>query len=85
MPAEGEKGLIKPLATSAIPLIQWRLKSIDQPASRVVLEGMHTCANCHSFSGDGKTMGIDMDGPQNDKGLYAAVDLKPRLLCAQKT
>jgi Flp pilus assembly protein TadD len=78
MPAEGEKGVIKPLASNAIHLIQWRLKSIDQPTSRVVLEGMHTCANCHSFSGDGKTMGIDMDGPQNDKGLYAAVDLKPQ-------
>src|ERR1017187_8790319 len=38
---------------------------------------MHTCANCHSFSRDGKTMGLDMDGPQNDKGLYALVDLKP--------
>ena len=78
MPAEGEKGVIKPLASSAIPLIQWRLKSIDQPTSRVVLEGMHTCANCHSFSRDGRTMGIDMDGPQNDKGLYAAVALKPQ-------
>ncbi len=32
---------------------------------------LHTCANCHSFSGDGKTLGLDMDGPQNDKGLYA--------------
>lgn len=78
MPSEGEKGVIKPLASNAIHLIQWRLKSIDQPTSRVVLEGMHTCANCHSFSGDGKTMGIDMDGPQNDKGLYAAVALKPQ-------
>ena len=78
MPAEGEKGVIKPLAPAAIHLIQWRLKSIDQPTSRVVLEGMHTCANCHSFSRDGKTLGIDMDGPQNDKGLYAAVALKPQ-------
>jgi len=78
MPSEGEKGVIKPLASNAIHLIQWRLKSVDQPTSRVVLEGMHTCANCHSFSGDGKTMGIDMDGPQNDKGLYAAVALKPQ-------
>jgi Flp pilus assembly protein TadD len=78
MPSEGEKGLIKPLASNAIHLIQWRLKSIDQPGSRVVLDEMHTCANCHSFSRDGKTLGIDMDGPQNDKGLYAAVALKPQ-------
>jgi tetratricopeptide (TPR) repeat protein len=40
---------------------------------------MPTCANCHSFSLDGKTMGMDMDGPQNDKGLYALADVKPRM------
>lgn len=78
MPSEGEKGVIKPLASSATQLIQWRLRSIDRPQSRVVLEGMHTCANCHSFSRDGKSLGMDMDGPQNDKGLYAAVPLKPQ-------
>ncbi len=78
MPSETEKGIIKPLSPTAIPLIEWRLRSIDQPESRVVLKDMHTCANCHSFSGDGKTMGMDMDGPQNDKGLYAVVALKPQ-------
>jgi Flp pilus assembly protein TadD len=78
MPSETEKGVIKPLAPTAIPLIQWRLRSIDQTESRVVLKDMHTCANCHSFSGDGKTFGMDMDGPQNDKGLYAVVPLKPQ-------
>jgi hypothetical protein len=36
-----------------------------------MMEGLHTCANCHSFSRDGKTLGMDMDGPQNDKGMYA--------------
>lgn len=77
MPSEGEKGIIQPLASNAIQLIQWRLRSIDQPQSRVVLKEMHTCANCHSFSRDGKSMGMDMDGPQNDKGLYAAVSLQP--------
>ncbi len=78
MPSETEKGVIKPLAPTAIPLIEWRLRSIDQTESRVVLKDMHTCANCHSFSGDGKTFGMDMDGPQNDKGLYAVVPLKPQ-------
>ncbi len=78
MPSETEKGIIKPLSPTAIPLIEWRLRSIDQPESRVILKDMHTCANCHSFSGDGKTMGMDMDGPQNDKGLYAVVALKPQ-------
>jgi Flp pilus assembly protein TadD len=45
---------------------------------------MHTCANCHSFSADGKTLGIDLDGPQNDKGLYALVDIKPQTTIANK-
>ena len=48
-----------------------------QPASRVLLTGMHTCANCHSFSRDGKTLGLDLDGPQNDKGVYALADVQP--------
>ncbi len=84
MPSETEKGVIKPLAPTSIPLIQWRLRSIGQLQSRVVLEGMHTCANCHSFSGDGKTMGMDMDGPQNDKGLYAVVSVKPQITIANR-
>jgi tetratricopeptide (TPR) repeat protein len=79
MPSETEKGVIKPLAQDAIPLIQWSVRDIGEPRSRVVLTGMPTCANCHSFSLDGKTMGMDMDGPQNDKGLYALVDVKPKM------
>jgi tetratricopeptide (TPR) repeat protein len=84
MPAETEKGIIKPLATSAIPLIQWRLRNIAMPQSRVVLSGMHTCANCHSFSRDGKTMGMDMDGPANNKGLYALAPIKPQMSIGTK-
>lgn len=79
MPSETVKGVISPLAANAVELIQWRLRSIDRPESRVVLSGMHTCANCHSFSRDGKTMGMDMDGPRNDKGLYAVVPLQPQM------
>ena len=40
---------------------------------------IHDCIlarNCHSFSADGKTMGIDVDGPKNDKGLYAVVPIQ---------
>jgi hypothetical protein len=84
MPSPNEKGIIKPLAPSAVPLIAWRLRNVSEPRSRVVLEGMHTCANCHSFSADGKTLGIDLDGPQNDKGLYALVDIKPQTTIASK-
>jgi Flp pilus assembly protein TadD len=76
MPSELEKGVIKPLAPNMQPLIAWRLRHVDEPSSRVVLEGMHTCANCHSFSRDGKTLGLDLDGPHNDKGLYAIVPVQ---------
>lgn len=73
MPNQTDKGVIKPLAPEAVGLIKWRLRYIGEPQSRVVLEKLTTCANCHSFSLDGKTMGMDMDGPQNDRGLYALV------------
>jgi tetratricopeptide (TPR) repeat protein len=79
MPSETEKGIIKPLAPSAIRLIQWRLRNVGELEGRVVLKEIGVCANCHSFSQDGKTMGMDMDGPQNDKGLYAIVPVKPQM------
>jgi Flp pilus assembly protein TadD len=79
MPSENEQGVIKPLAPKSVPLIAWRLRNVADKESRVVMEGLHTCANCHSFSDDGKTLGMDMDGPQNDKGLYALVDVKPEM------
>jgi Flp pilus assembly protein TadD len=79
MPSETEKGVIKPLAKTAIPLIAWRLRDVSQTGSRLLMQGLHTCANCHSFSANGKTMGMDVDGPQNDKGLYAIVPVQPEM------
>jgi tetratricopeptide (TPR) repeat protein len=79
MPAAGEKGIVQPLAQSALHLINWRLREISKPESRVVMHDLHTCANCHSFSADGKWMGIDVDGPGNDKGLYATVPVKSEM------
>jgi len=78
-PSETEKGIIKPLEAKAIPLIAWRLRNVAETSRRVMLTGMPTCANCHSFSADGKTLGMDLDGPQNDKGLYALTDVKPQM------
>ena len=79
MPSDLEKGVIKPLAPTAMHLIAWRLRNVGEPRSRLLLEGMHTCANCHSFSRDGKTLGMDLDGPGNDKGLYAIADIRPQM------
>ena len=73
MPNQGAKGVIKPLAPESIGLIKWRLRYLDEPGSRVVMQKIETCANCHSFSADGKTLGLDVDGPANDHGLYALI------------
>ena len=75
MPSAGANGTVQPLSPASIHLIRWRLRDIRQPESRTLLTNMPTCANCHSFSLDGKTMGIDVDGPANDKGLYALVPI----------
>jgi hypothetical protein len=63
MPTANTDGTVQPLAPDAIHLINWRLRDIRNPESHTVLTNMPTCLNCHSFSADGKTMGIDVDGP----------------------
>jgi Flp pilus assembly protein TadD len=68
-----ERGVIKPLPDSVLPDIKWELRYTSESRSKVVMQSLPTCANCHSVSHDGKTLGIDVDGPQNDKGLYAVV------------
>ncbi len=79
MPSETQKGVIQPLAASAIRLIRWRIRDIAQPSSHTVIEDMPTCANCHSFSMDGKTLGMDLDGPQNNKGMYTLASIRPEM------
>jgi len=74
-----EKGAIQPLPPFAVPLIKWKLRDISQPQSKVVMEKLVTCANCHSFAADGKTMGLDLDGPKNDKSLYAIVPVSKQM------
>jgi tetratricopeptide (TPR) repeat protein len=75
-PETEQRGVIKPLPDSVLPKIKWRLRNIYETQSKTVMEGLPTCSNCHSFSSDGKTMGIDVDGPTNDKGLYALIPVK---------
>jgi hypothetical protein len=71
-----QRGVIKPLPDSVLPKIKWELRYINEPQSKVVMTGLPTCGNCHSFSRDGSTLGIDVDGPANDKGLYALIPVK---------
>jgi tetratricopeptide (TPR) repeat protein len=77
MPSKGEKGVIKPLDQKLVPLIAWRLRNVAETSSRVLMTGLHSCANCHSVSRDGKTMGMDLDGPDNNKGMYALFPIRP--------
>jgi Flp pilus assembly protein TadD len=79
LPPPEEKGPITPLPQAALPLIKWRMRNLAEPESHTVMENLPTCANCHSFSKDGKTMGLDMDGPRNDKGLYALVPVQKNM------
>ena len=75
-PEEGERGVIKPLPDSVLPKIKWRLRYISSTENKVIMDGLPTCANCHSIARDGKTLGIDVDGPQNDKGLYGLIPIR---------
>lgn len=84
MPAAGNGGAVAPLSQDNIHLIHWRVRDIRKPESRTVLQDMPTCANCHSFSADGKTFGMDIDGPANDKGLYAVVPVEKHMLIESK-
>lgn len=56
--------------------IRWRFGSIQSRQSPpVVLENLPVCGNCHSFSSDGKTLGMDVDYA-NDKGAYAVASVE---------
>ncbi|MGA9587221.1 MAG: tetratricopeptide repeat protein [Terracidiphilus sp.] len=74
-PDTEQRGVIKPLPDSVLPKIKWQLRYVNQTESKVVMTNLPTCGNCHSFSRDGRTMGIDVDGPANDKGLFALVPI----------
>jgi tetratricopeptide (TPR) repeat protein len=76
IPSVGEKGVISPLPRGALGYVKWELRNVGENKSKVLMGDLPTCANCHSFSRDGKEMGLDVDGPQNDKGLYALVPLQ---------
>jgi hypothetical protein len=79
MPAEVERGVIKPLGAQALPFVAWRLRNVGEPRGRVVMDNLPVCANCHSFSLDGKTMGMDLDGLESDRGMYMFAAVKPQL------
>lgn len=76
MPSRNTSGKISPLSKDLLHIMKWRLRDISKPEAPVVLQDMPTCANCHSFSADGNTLGMDMDGPNGDKGAYGIVPVE---------
>ena len=84
MPSKGQRGVIKPLAKWALSLIVWRLRDVSRPESRVVMKDMPSCANCHTFSSDGKTLGMDVDGPSGDKGAYGLAAVRENMVIEAK-
>ncbi|MCM2312820.1 MAG: tetratricopeptide repeat protein [Steroidobacteraceae bacterium] len=60
--------------------IRWRFGSIDSEESPpIVLENLPVCGNCHSFSSDGKVLGLDVDYG-NDKGAYAVLPVSKEMV-----
>ncbi|MCE5326828.1 MAG: tetratricopeptide repeat protein [Planctomycetaceae bacterium] len=59
--------------------IRWRFGPVSSTRPPVVLENLPVCGNCHSFSADGKVLGMDIDYA-NDKGSYALVPVKSEIV-----
>ncbi|QBG47519.1 tetratricopeptide repeat protein [Verrucomicrobia bacterium S94] len=84
MPSQDKSGSIKPIAADALDLIKWKLRDISKENAVTVLSKMPTCANCHSFSTDGKYLGMDLDGPDGDKGAYTIVGIAKNITINQE-
>lgn len=62
--------------------IRWRFGSIGSPKPpAVVLEHLPVCGNCHSFSRDGRMLGMDVDYA-NNKGSYVITPLAKDMILA---
>ena len=62
--------------------IRWRFGSIDsQQPPPVVLEHLPVCGNCHSFSAEGRTLGMDVDYA-NNKGSYVLTRVEKKMALA---
>ena len=64
--------------------IRWRFGPISsETAPPIVLEDLPVCGNCHSFSGDGSVLGLDVDYG-NDKGAYAILPVSKDMVLDDK-
>lgn len=64
--------------------IRWRFGSVDSvERPPIVLDNLPVCGNCHSFSGDGGVLGLDVDYG-NDKGAYAVLSVAPEMVLSDE-
>ena len=70
-------------AEKRLSRIRWRFGSIGSGLPPVVLEGLPVCGNCHSFSGDGKTLAMDVDYASR-KGSYVITEVKRHMELARR-
>ncbi len=64
--------------------IRWRFGTVDSSEPPpIVLENLPVCANCHSFSRDGGTFGMDVDYA-NDRGSYIVRSLARQMTLDQQ-
>jgi Tfp pilus assembly protein PilF len=64
--------------------IRWRMGRVSaRKLPPVVLDNLPVCANCHSFSADGSTIGMDVDYA-NDKGSYAIAPVTKEIVLNDK-
>jgi len=46
----------------------------------MAMEGFPVCGNCHSFTDDGRTIGLDLDAGLRDKGGYFIADIEDTIV-----
>lgn len=64
--------------------IRWRFGPISSPEPpRIVLQNLPVCGNCHSFSSDGRVLGMDVDYA-NSKASYIITPTAPEMALAPK-
>jgi len=65
--------------------IRWRFGSVSSPERPpILLTNLPVCGNCHSFSADGATLGMDVDYA-NDKGSYALVPVSHEIVLTDES
>ncbi|MBM2814570.1 MAG: hypothetical protein HW421_1332 [Ignavibacteria bacterium] len=63
-----------------LEMLRWRLGYVSSDSgAKVVMEKLPVCANCHSFSADGSTIGMDLDA-HSDKDAYGIAQIEKNIV-----